>query len=74
MTMSILPRFWAIMLTNMNIDNKSAYRTLKQLGAIVCFQNKEVTQFMAHQGQILKQLANKQHCFPKTGKPLVEIK
>ena len=63
-----------IMLSNMNIDNKAAYRTFKQLGAIVCFQNKEVAQFMAYQGQFLKQLADKQRCLPDTDKLLVEIK
>lgn len=68
------PEILNFMLSKMNIDNKAAYRTFKQLGAIVCFQNKEVAQFMAYQGQILKQLANKQHSFPDTGKLLVEIK
>ncbi len=62
------------MLSVMNIDNQAAYRTLKQLGAIVCIQNKEVAHFMAYQGQFLKQLADKQQCLPDTGKLLVEIK
>ena len=51
------------MLSNMH-NNETAYRTLKPLGAIVCFQNKEVAHFMEYQRQFLKQLADRQRCLP----------
>jgi hypothetical protein len=63
-----------IMLSDMSIDNNEGYRTLKQLGAIVCFQNKKVAYFMAYQWQFLKQLAERYQGLPDTGKLLAEIK
>ena len=62
------------MLTDMSIDLEKGYRSLKQLGAIVCFQNKKVAQFLCVPAAITATIGLWIQSLPDFDRWLVEIK